>query len=147
MLGQFPLVYLFFLPLWETARYRLKYCLKGPLNLKQPKTTNQPTYMACGPLNVYPFTCVLPSFADQKTRKARSSKPSIKLDQLLDRLVHDFPDCYSTLPSPYSTTQDSCMTSTRQHPNLFSIIRQDIYSTSHGVPGQIDLVVQDSWRS
>ena len=26
--------------LWETARYRLKYCLKRPLN---PKTTNQPT--------------------------------------------------------------------------------------------------------
>ena len=25
--------------LWDTARYRLKYCLKGPLN---PKTTNQP---------------------------------------------------------------------------------------------------------
>ena len=23
---------LFFLPLWETAQYRLKYCLKGPLN-------------------------------------------------------------------------------------------------------------------
>ena len=31
---------LLFLPLWETARYRLKYCLKGPLNPKQP--TNQP---------------------------------------------------------------------------------------------------------
>ena len=28
-----------FLPLWKTARYRLKYCLKGPLNPKQP--TNQ----------------------------------------------------------------------------------------------------------
>ena len=28
-----------FSPLWETARYRLKYCLKGPLNPKQP--TNQ----------------------------------------------------------------------------------------------------------
>ena len=27
--------------LWETARYRLRYCLKGPLNPKQP--TNQPT--------------------------------------------------------------------------------------------------------
>ena len=27
--------------LWETARYRLKYCLKGPLNPKQP---------TCGPL-------------------------------------------------------------------------------------------------
>ena len=26
--------------LWETARYNLKYCLKGPLS---PKTTNQPT--------------------------------------------------------------------------------------------------------
>ena len=26
--------------LWETARYGLKYCLKGPLSSKQP--TNQP---------------------------------------------------------------------------------------------------------
>ena len=26
--------------LWETARYRLKYCLKGPA---KPKTINQPT--------------------------------------------------------------------------------------------------------
>ena len=26
--------------LWETARYRPKYCLKGPLN---PKSTYQPT--------------------------------------------------------------------------------------------------------
>ena len=25
---------------WETARYRLKYCLQGPLSTKQP--TNQP---------------------------------------------------------------------------------------------------------
>ena len=31
----------FFPFLWETARYRLKYCLKGPLDPKQP--TNQPT--------------------------------------------------------------------------------------------------------
>ena len=40
----FTLLYLFSplsALLWETARYRLKYCLKGPLN---PKTTNQPTY-------------------------------------------------------------------------------------------------------
>ena len=27
--------------LWETARYRLKYCLNGPLN---PKPTNQPMF-------------------------------------------------------------------------------------------------------
>ena len=32
---------LLFRPLWETARYRLKYCLKGPLNPKHP--TNQPS--------------------------------------------------------------------------------------------------------
>ena len=35
----FSLVYHFSLlspSLWETARYRLKYCLKGPLNQKQP---------------------------------------------------------------------------------------------------------------
>ena len=38
----FTLVYPFFPlspSLWETARYRLKYCLKGPINPKQP--TNQ----------------------------------------------------------------------------------------------------------
>ena len=38
----FTLLYPFFPlspSLWETTRYRLKYCLKGPLN---PKTTNQP---------------------------------------------------------------------------------------------------------
>ena len=43
-LDNFTLHYLFSLlstSLWEMARYRLKYCLKGPLNPKQP--TNQPT--------------------------------------------------------------------------------------------------------
>ena len=39
--------------LWETARYRLKYCLKGPLNPKQP--TNQPMqpFSAHHPMNLY----------------------------------------------------------------------------------------------
>ena len=36
----FTLDYPFSPSLWETARYRLKYCLKGPLDPKQP--TNQP---------------------------------------------------------------------------------------------------------
>ena len=43
----FTLIYPFFSlspSLWETARYRLKYCLKGPLNPKQP--TNQFTFPA-----------------------------------------------------------------------------------------------------
>ena len=42
--GIFSLVYHFYLlspSLWEMARYRLKYCLKGPLSPKQP--TNQLT--------------------------------------------------------------------------------------------------------
>ena len=42
LFGHFSLVYHFsFLSpsLWETVRYRLKYCLKGPLSPKQP--TNQ----------------------------------------------------------------------------------------------------------
>ena len=42
----FTLIYPFFPlspPLWETARYRLKYCLKGPFNPKQPTNIkNQP---------------------------------------------------------------------------------------------------------
>ena len=40
--------------LWETARYRLKYCLKGPLS---PKATNQPT---CS------FRCYVSFFCDAK---------------------------------------------------------------------------------
>ena len=44
----FTLLYLFSSlspSLWETARYRLKYCLKGPLHPKQP--TNQSTWRTC----------------------------------------------------------------------------------------------------
>ena len=54
----FSLIYLFsFLSpsLWETARYRLKYCLKGPLNPKQP--TNQPITFVCRFLSVVVFSC------------------------------------------------------------------------------------------
>ena len=43
----FTLIYPFFPlcpSLWETASYRLKYCLKGPLNPK----TNQPTKITRG---------------------------------------------------------------------------------------------------
>ena len=44
----FTLIYPFFSlspSLWETTRYRLKYCLKGSLS---PKTTNQPNLQAKG---------------------------------------------------------------------------------------------------
>ena len=66
----FTLLYLIssFSPsLWETARYRLKYCLKGPLNPKQPtnpkqkkpisKTTIGPTYDNPGGVSVTNRPC------------------------------------------------------------------------------------------
>ena len=48
----FTLIYPFFPlspSLWETARYRLKNCLKGPFN---PKPTNQPTKILALSLSV-----------------------------------------------------------------------------------------------
>ena len=36
--------------LWETARYRLKYCLKGPLNPKQPTNLDD---VGCNTLNFW----------------------------------------------------------------------------------------------
>ena len=50
-LAIFSLVYHFSFrspSLWETARYRLKYCLKGPLSPKQP--TNLLWYLVCNAL-------------------------------------------------------------------------------------------------
>ena len=54
----FTLIYPFFPvspSLWETARYRLKYCLKGPLNPNQP-TNQHPTQLVfCHVAAVKPF--------------------------------------------------------------------------------------------
>ena len=55
----FSLIYPFFPlspSLWETARYRLKYCLKGPLN---QKPTNQPTFQ---PKGLYTDTIMFSNF-------------------------------------------------------------------------------------
>ena len=52
--------------LWETARYRLKYCLKGPLNPKQP--TNQPTSQLC------PFMILLPNVYHPQHFRLQHSK-------------------------------------------------------------------------
>ena len=54
----FTLLYLFspLSPsLWETARYRLKYCLTGPLNPKQP--TNQSWYENVNDSRAYKRLC------------------------------------------------------------------------------------------
>ena len=45
--------------LWEMARYRLKYCLKGPLN---PKTTNKFMSLLCN------YLCVMGIFPLMKYR-------------------------------------------------------------------------------
>ena len=60
-LDVFTLLY-FFSPLspslWETARYRLKYCLKGPLNPKQPAKQTVPRRLFCfGSLVVLDVVC------------------------------------------------------------------------------------------
>ena len=39
--------YLVFLSRWETVRYRVKYCLKGPLNPKQLTNQIQSDKKAC----------------------------------------------------------------------------------------------------
>ena len=44
--------------LWETARYRLKYCLKGPLNPKQPTNQTVPRRLLCfGSLVILDVVC------------------------------------------------------------------------------------------
>ena len=68
----FSLIYLFsFLSpsLWEMVRYRLKYCLRGPLNRKQP--TNQ----------------LLFGMAVQPTKKHNWNISNMKLQGLLPDLL------------------------------------------------------------
>ena len=60
------------LSLWETARYRLKYCLKGPLNPKQPtkiqnQTKTTTTTMA---------TPVKPKDSDEKSHQSQRNGSS-----------------------------------------------------------------------
>ena len=49
--------------LWETARYRLKYCLKGPLNPKQPTNCFK---------ELYPNTKVIIDCTEIKTQQPSS---------------------------------------------------------------------------
>ena len=82
----FSLIYLFsFLSpsLWETARYRLKYCLKGPLNPKQP--TNQPSFS----LGEGPFSTEILS---QRAVKPKTTNPSY-LDNSRTRAFCAFSRC------------------------------------------------------
>ena len=61
--------------LWETARYRLKYCLKGPLNPKQP--TNQSTFdfqsRTCYEITLFPLKGFYLSFKEVHATSYRGS--------------------------------------------------------------------------
>ena len=50
--------------LWETTRYRLKFCLKGSLS---PKTTNQPTTICVCVLVVFENHCKLVCYSISET--------------------------------------------------------------------------------
>ena len=61
--------------LWETAQYRLKYCLKGSLNPNQP--TNQPTIKSQRMTSyTYEGNCIYQTFG-------KLSRPSMKLSMKL----------------------------------------------------------------
>ena len=84
-LDVFTLVYHFsFLSpsLWETTRYRLKYCLKGSLSPKQPtKIQTTPTRTCCKrnrPLPYYHLNCRTPRHW-KFTQHHRTSRPPPKL--------------------------------------------------------------------
>ena len=65
--------------LWETARYRLKYCLKGPLNPKQP--TNQILHF------LYPY-CL----SNMTLNVLTGGKITIRLVNLNKRAKHSLPN-------------------------------------------------------
>ena len=45
--------------LWETARYRLEYCLKGPLNPKQPTSQSNLTETILTTTHYYSLLCYI----------------------------------------------------------------------------------------
>ena len=84
MFGHFSLICLFsFLSpsLLETPRYRLKYCLKGPLNPKQP--TNQPTQglVASGAFGFFRTGIPTSSYLLAASNRGWEVRPSYKIHQ------------------------------------------------------------------
>ena len=77
--------------LWETTRYRLKYCLKGSLS---PKTTNQCALGLCFRvlllkiLQTKRFSCVETVL---KTHKKRLQKKKKKKKKNTGRYIPDYP--------------------------------------------------------
>ena len=77
---------LFFLPLsGVTARYRLKYCLKGPLSLKQP--TNQNCFATIGIIYLMKLDNVCATFLPEVANSSCASNKNI-LNEIIFFLNH-----------------------------------------------------------
>ena len=80
--------------LWETARYRLQYCLKGPLNPKQPTNQNsifcQPIYPRDHPmtsLRGFPLSPI-----KKNNEKMKSNLSPISKQNSLNEYGFSFPN-------------------------------------------------------
>ena len=110
--------------LWETARYRLKYCLKGPLNPKQP--TNQPTSLweTVGWLVVLGLTALSDSISvyigpspKERTKKERKNRCPNNPTRTYCKRSRPLPYCNPNCRTPrhWKFTQHHC--TTRPPPN------------------------------
>ena len=61
--------------LWETAQYRLKYCLKGPLNPRQPTNKSKVSGRSFGP--ILDFTLNLLFFGSLLSAQSREKSASL----------------------------------------------------------------------
>ena len=95
----FSLVYHFFFlspSLWETARYRLKYCLKGPLSPKQPTNQLSPSLWETAR---YRLKCCLKGPLNPKPTNVRKTSKKLKVQIALG--LFDCPSIYyPTSPPP-----------------------------------------------
>ena len=81
----FSLVYHFSIlspSLWETARYRLKYCLKGPLSPKQPTNQDTVLFILCKL-----FTLTITSISFLKSRLIRTAINTADTNVILKQSV------------------------------------------------------------
>ena len=111
--------------LWETARYRLKYCLKGPLSPKQP--TNQPTVswtqLMSGGAHPSPFAALsftnskkvpIYCWVDREFSSRRMAKPSLELTRYGDFLRYSRA-ALTTRPRRLSLRYRYIMSQIRKH--------------------------------